>query len=86
MKKIIQKIKLKKFRNYIPEECHKDYSCDSFIVLYRNYTFKRIYSKSELIDVIQKHAKDICYVFDMIDRIILDKDILVNMDDLEGNK
>lgn len=78
MKKLIQKIKLRK----LPKVCIEKLSGEEFIILYNNNTYKRVNYKSDLIFEIQRHSKDIYYIFDMADRIILDEDIEINANEV----
>ncbi len=78
MKKLIQKIKLRKF----PKVCIEKISGEEFIILYNDNTYERVYDKIDLIIKIQHNIKDIYYVFDMADRIILDKDIEINSSEI----
>lgn len=78
MKKLIQKIKLRKF----PQVCIEKISGEEFIILYDDKTYKRIWNKEDLIIEIQCRNRDIYYIFDMADRIILDKDIEINANEI----
>ena len=80
MKKLIQKIKLRKF---IPKNDAKIWEKNDFVVLYRNGKYKMLDNKEQLESEIRKHNGDIWYIFDMADRIILDRDIKINCEKLE---
>ena len=83
MKKLIQKIKLRKFIDSIPENHLKDWREIDFVVLYRNGEYKMLDNKQQLEFEIRKHNEGIWYIFDMADRIILDRDIKINCEQLE---
>lgn len=83
MKKLIQKIKLRKFIDSIPENHLKDWREIDFVVLYRNGKYKMLDNKEQLESEIRKNNGDIWYIFDMADRIILDRDIKINCEKLE---
>ena len=83
MKKLIQKIKLRKFIDAIPKTNTKQWREIDFVVLYRNGKYKMLDNKEQLESEIRKHNKDIWYIFDMADRIILDRDIEINCEKLE---
>ena len=83
MQKIIQKIKVRKFIDKIPKNYKKKWREIDFVVLYRNGKYKLLDNKQQLETEIQKHNGDIWYIFDMADRIILDRDIKINCEKLE---
>lgn len=78
MKKICQTIKLRRFKTGLSEENQKMLEGNDFLVLYKDDTVKHIYTKDDLIKGLENdHIKPIRYIFDMSDRIILDRDIRV---------
>lgn len=80
MKKIIQTIKLRKFKTGLSKEIQRMIEGDDFLVLYKDDTVKYIYTKDDLIEELEKdHIKPIKYIFDMSDRIILDRDIKIDI-------
>lgn len=80
MKKICQTIKLRKFKTGLSEENQKMLEGNDFLVLYKDDTVKHIYTKDDLIEELENdHIKPIRYIFDMSDRIILDRDIRVEL-------
>lgn len=84
MRKIIQTIKLRKYKTKIVEETLKKYPNEEYLVLYKDGTTKITLFKSDLIEALQKdHIKPIRYIFDMTDRICIDRDIKINIDKLE---
>ncbi len=74
---------MRKFINSIPENRLKDWREINFVVLYRNGKYKMLDNKEQLESEIRKNNKDIWYIFDMADRIILDRDIEINCEKLE---
>lgn len=84
MKKIIQTIKLRKFRTELNKSSLKGVTDNDFLVWYKNGTCERAYSKHDLINILEKdHIKPIQYVFEMNDRIVVDRDIKIDIDELE---
>lgn len=80
MKKIIQIIKLRKFKTGLSKETQRMLEGDDFLVLYKDDTVKQIYTKDDLIEELENdHIRPIRYIFDMSDRIILDRDIQVDI-------
>lgn len=80
MKKIIQTIKLRKFKTGLSKEIQRMLEGDDFLVLYKDDSIKYIYTKDDLIKELEKqHIRPIKYIFDMSDRIVLDIDIQVDI-------
>lgn len=80
MKKICQTIKLRRFKTGLSEENQKMLEGDDFLVLYKDDTVKHIYTKDDLIEELENdHVKPIRYIFDMSDRIIIDRDIKIDI-------
>lgn len=80
MKKICQTIKLRRFKTGLSEENQKMLEGNDFLVLYKDDTVKHIYTKDDLIEELENdHIKPIRYIFDMSDRIILDRDIKIDI-------
>lgn len=75
MKKLIRKIKLRRFKDSIPESAKRDFIKQEFIVLYRNNKYKLLENEEKLNLEIERNIGDIWYIFDMVDRMILDKNI-----------
>ena len=73
MFKITKSIKIQNFKGF------KEYlSGHEYIILFYDGLYKPIFDKSELIREIEKDLSGkISYIFDMADRIILNKDIIV---------
>ena len=83
MKKIIQTIKLRKFKTKINENILKSFENQEFLVCFRDNTCKEDYHKYELINLLEKdHIKPIRCIFDMTDRITLDRDIKVDISEV----
>ena len=73
MFKMFKNIKLRKLIN-VSKNMRK---CE-YIILFKNDTYKNVYSKFDLIWEIEQDTQGkIYYIFDMADRIILDKEIVV---------
>lgn len=85
MKKIIRIIKLRKYKNkVIVENLKNSLNEDEFYILYKNGTYEYVYFKDDLIDRIEKdHLKPIRYIFDATDRIIVNRDIKVDISEVE---
>ena len=83
MKKLLQTIKLKHlFKEEFREENRK-YTM-GYIVLFRNDTYTQVWNKNDLLALIEKdNSNKIRYIFDLTDRIILDRNIKVE-DDIDG--
>lgn len=80
MKKIIQTIKLRKFKTNLSQESIELLEGNEFLIWYKDNTVKVIYLKEDLIfELKNDHIKPIKYIFDMSDRIILDRDIKIDI-------
>ena len=80
MKKIIQTIKLRKFKTNLSQESIELLEGNEFLIWYKDNTVKVIYLKEDLIFELENdHIKPIKYIFDMSDRIILDRDIKIDI-------
>lgn len=82
MKKIIQTIKLRRLKTEFNKEIIEEQNKNEFLILFRDGTCKEVNCKDDLIDILRKdHIKPIRYVFSMSDRIVLDRDILINQEE-----
>lgn len=80
MKKIIQTIKLRKYKTKIVEEALKLHPQHSYLIWFKDGTAQAVDFKDDLIKELEKdHIRPIRYIFDMSDRIILDRDIRVEL-------
>lgn len=80
MKKIIQTIKLRKYKTKIVEESLKLYPSHSYLIWHKDGTAQDVDFKEDLIKALENdHIRPIRYIFDMTDRIILDRDIKVDL-------
>ena len=79
MKKICRTIKLMKFKTDICDTDLEKIRGSDFVVLFWNDTYVKCYGKDELRYILEKdHINPIRYIFDLTDRIILDRDVLIN--------
>lgn len=82
LKKIIQTIKLRKYKTKVVDEALKHHPINEYLIWYKDGMAEDVWNKDELINILEKdHIRPIRYIFDMTDRIILDRDIKV---DIEG--
>lgn len=84
MKKLLEIIKLRKFNKNLTKEVLEQLEGQNFLVWYKDDTCKEIYFKDDLIRVLMKdNEKPIRYIFDMNDRIIVDRKINIeNMEEI----
>lgn len=81
MKKICRVLKLCKYRGFLSEETKHNLENHEFMVLFEDHTFKHCISKFEVYTYLERdHIKPILYIFDMVDRIIVSRDILIDTD------
>ena len=85
MKKIIQTIKLRKLKTEVNKEYVEKMNEGNYLVWFRDNTCEEVYYKDNLINILSKdHIKPIRYIFSMADRIVVDRDIHINTDEIEG--
>lgn len=85
MKKIAQTIKLRKLKTEVNKEYVEKMNEGNYLILFKDDTCKQVYTKDELINILSKdHIKPIRYIFSMADRIVVDRDIHINTDEIEG--
>lgn len=85
-KKILQTIKIRKFKTKLNEESLKPFENKEFLIWYRDNTCEEVYFKDELIHLLSNdHKKPIRYIFDLSDRIIIDRDIHVDISEVIKN-
>ena len=83
MKKILQQIKLRKFKTGLTERALDMIQGNDFLICYRDNTCKEVYYKDDLIRELEKdHIKPIRCIFDMADRITISRDIKIDIDEI----
>ncbi len=84
MKRIWQTIKLKKYKTFIDELQLTNSSSNEFIICFDDGKWFRCISKEELRSHLEReHIRGIRFIFDMTDRITLERDILINIEEVE---
>ena len=84
MKKVCRTIKLRKYKCKINEDSIKQQENKEFIVCFSDGKYQSVYDTWDLRYLLEKdHIRKIHYIFDLTDRIIIDRDILINTDNLE---
>lgn len=79
MKKIMKTIKLHRFRTELNKSVVDKLAGQEFVVTYQDNTWEKVYYKEDLIPILNRDdKKPIHYIFDMTDRIIVDREILIN--------
>lgn len=83
MRKIIQTIKLRRLKTEVNKNLIEEQNKNEFLVLFKDGTCKETYYKDDLIRLLEKdHIKPIRYIFSMSDRIIIDRDIHINTEEV----
>lgn len=81
MKKICRTIRLRKLKCLIDKETLDKFDGYEYIVCFYDDTYKLCISKTELKQFLEKdHIKGIKYIFDVMDRIIIDRNVLIDTD------
>ena len=85
MRKIIQTIKLRRLKTEVNKKGIEEANEGSYLVLFRDDTCEEVYCKDDLVNILSKdHIKPVRYVFSMADRIVVDRDIVINIDEIGG--
>ena len=83
MKKIIQTLKRRKLKTDINKEYIDKMYEGEFLVWFKDDTCKEAHNKYDLVDILSKdHIKPIRYIFSMADRIVLDRDVLIDINNI----
>lgn len=83
MKKIIQTIKLRKMKTEITKDSLKDFEGNEFYILYQDNTWEWAICKEEVLTAVRAdHIKPIRYIFDATDKIIIDRNILIDIKEI----
>ena len=86
MKKIFRNIKLKKFKCKINEESIKKQEGTGFIVCFDDDKYVHCFNTWDLRRLLERdHIRRIHYIFDLTDRIIISRDVLINTDELKDS-
>ena len=88
MKKICRTIKLRKYKCEINEDSIKQQKGKEFIVCFCDgkYLFAYEETMGDLRRYLEKdYIRRIRYIFDLTDRIIIDRDILIHTDELKDS-
>lgn len=85
MKKLIQTIKLRRFKKEVNKEIIEKMCEGDYLVWFKDNSCQECYTKDDLIRLLEKdHIKPIRYIFNMSDRIIVNRDIYINKDEIGG--
>lgn len=83
MKKIVQTTKLHKLKTEVNKEHIEKMNEGNYLVLFKDDTCKQVYTKDELINILSKdHIKPVRYIFSMADRIIIDRNVYVDINEI----
>lgn len=81
MRKIIQTIKLRRLKTEVNKESIEIMCEGNYLVWFKDNTCEETYCKDDLINILSKdHIKPVKYVFSMADRIVINRDIAINID------
>lgn len=84
MNKICRTIKLRKFKTKLIEESIAKFDNNGFIVCLDNDKWLFACDKYDLRKLLERdHINPIRYIFDVTDRIIIDRDVLINTNAVE---
>ncbi len=84
MKKVCRYLKLRKLKSGIQKESWEKLEGNEFIVIFQDGTTEHCLDKYELYSCLEKdHIKPIRYIFDMTDRISINRDIIININEID---
>lgn len=88
MKKICRTIKLKKYKTQLmDEDWIKSRENNAWIIIFSDWKATFCWDKNELYKYLENdHIKPIQYIFDTIDKITIDRDVIINTDELFKEK
>lgn len=83
MKKVCRYLKLRKMKSAILQESLKKLEGNDFIIIFQNGTTECCTSKYELYNYLEKdHIKPIRYIFDMTDRISIERNVIIDTNEI----
>lgn len=83
MKNICRTIKLRKLKSGVAEEFWKEMEGTEFVVIFDDGKAETWVNKERLYQLLENdHINHIKYIFDSTDRITLDRDIIINTDNM----
>jgi len=85
MKKICRTIKLKKYQTDIKEILNNMGNEDKkYYILYADSTYNYVWGVGELIKVLeQDHIHEVRCIFEEADKILIDRNIIINTDEIK---
>lgn len=83
MKKICRKLKLMKYGCMFDKKTLDELSGRDFMVCFFDGTYESHCSKNDLVSFLeQDHIKKISYIFDMVNRITISRDVIISTDEV----
>ena len=80
MKQICRYLKLKKLKSGVAADSWKELEGTEFIVIFDDGSTFHCIGRDELYNCLEKdHIKSIRYIFDMTDRIVVRRDIIIDI-------
>ena len=84
MKKVCRTIKLRKYKCKINEDSIKQQENTQFVICFDDGKYEHCWDTFDLRRLLEKdHIRKIDYIFDLTDRIVIDRNVLINTDNLE---
>ena len=83
MKNILQTIKLRRLKTEFTKDSLKQFEGHDFYVLYKDETWEWAIGKEDLARILKNdHIKPIYYIFDATDRIIVDRNVRIDVNNI----
>lgn len=82
-KKVCRTIKLRRYKSKINEESIKQMENNEFIVCFEDNKYLHCFDTFDLKRHLEKdHIRRILYIFDITDRIVIDRKVLFSLEDI----
>ena len=82
MKNICRKIKLHKYRTELTEDICKETDGTKFLIVYKDNKWELGDSFDVRYALEKDHIRPVYYIFDMNDRITVQKEVIINTDEI----
>ena len=88
MKKICRAIKLRKYKTQLmDEDWIKSKENNSWIIIFSDWKAAFCWDKTELYKYLENdHIRPIQYIFDTIDKITIDRNVIINTEEVKHNE
>lgn len=83
MKKVCRYLKLRKLKTDVQKESWERIEGKTFVIIFSDGSSESYITKTDLYNYLEKdHIRPIRYIFDITDRIIIDRNIIIDTEDI----